>query len=92
MIHLSFPLTRLGVLVSRLALMATVFVGTFAGHILAQDFEGKNILEVAVRYRDAKTVDEARIRNLMSTKAGMQYRAENLDKDIKTLFELGWQG
>lgn len=89
MIHLSFPLTRLGVLVSRLALMATVFVGTFAGHILAQDFEGKNILEVAVRYRDAKTVDEARIRNLMSTKAGMQYRAENLDKDIKILFESG---
>lgn len=89
MIHLSFSLTRLVAFVSRQALMVTVFVGTFVGHILAQDFEGENILEVAVRYRDAKTVDEARIRNLMSTKAGTQYRAESLDKDIKTLFESG---
>jgi outer membrane protein insertion porin family len=89
MIHLSFSLTRLGALVSRLALIAMFFLGIFAGHILAQDFEGKNISEVAVRYRDAKTVDEARIRNLMSTKAGTQYRAESLDKDIKTLFESG---
>lgn len=66
-----------------------VFAASFAGQLHAQDFEGKNITEVAVRYRGAKTVDEARIRNLMATKAGTQYRAERLDNDIKTLFESG---
>jgi outer membrane protein insertion porin family len=89
MIHSIFPLPRLGAIASRLALIALVFAATFAGHLHAQDFEGKNITDVAIRYRGAKTVDEARIRNLMSTKAGTQYRAERLDNDIKTLFESG---
>ena len=61
----------------------------FAGQLKAQDFEGKTITEVTVKYRGAKTVDEARIRNLMATKAGSKYRAERLDSDIKTLFESG---
>jgi len=89
MTHSTFSLPRLGAFASRLALVAMVFAATFAGHLHAQDFEGKNITEVAVRYRGAKTVDEARIRNLMSTKAGTQYRAERLDNDIKTLFNSG---
>lgn len=89
MIHPLFPLQRLGAFASRLALIALVFAATFAGCLHAQDFEGKNITDVAIRYRGAKTVDEARIRNLMSTKAGTQYRAERLDNDIKTLFESG---
>lgn len=89
MIHSTIPLPRLGTFARRLALIAMVFAATFAGHLYAQDFEGKNITEVAIRYRGAKTVDEARIRNLMSTKAGTQYRAERLDNDIKTLFESG---
>jgi outer membrane protein insertion porin family len=79
----------LGRFTARFALLAMVFAATFAGQLHAQDFEGKNITEVAVRYRGAKTVDEARIRNLMATKAGTQYRAERLDNDIKTLFESG---
>lgn len=83
------PYTGLGRLAARFALLAMVFAATFAGQLHAQDFEGKNITEVAVRYRGAKTVDEARIRNLISTKAGTQYRAERLDNDIKTLFESG---
>lgn len=82
-------LPSLGRLTARLALLAMAFLATFAGQLHAQDFEGKNITEVAVRYRGAKTVDEARIRNLMATKAGTQYRAERLDNDIKTLFESG---
>jgi outer membrane protein insertion porin family len=89
MIHSTSPLPRLGTLARRLALIAMVLAATFSGRLHAQDFEGKNITEVAVRYRGAKTVDEARIRNLMSTKAGTQYRAERLDNDIKTLFESG---
>ena len=76
-------------LTARFALFAMVFAATFVGQLQAQDFEGKNITEVSVRFRGAKTVDEARIRNLMSTKAGTQYRAERLDNDIKTLFESG---
>lgn len=56
---------------------------------MAQDFEGKNITQVSINYVGAKTVDEARLRNLMTTKAGTVYRAENLDNDIKTLFESG---
>lgn len=55
----------------------------------AQDYEGKRISEVSIRYVGSKTVDEARLRNLMVTKAGTVYRAENLDNDIKTLFESG---
>jgi outer membrane protein insertion porin family len=82
-------LSSLGRLTARLALLAMAFIATFADQLHAQDFEGKNITEVAVRYRGAKTVDEARIRNLMATKAGTQYRAERLDNDIKTLFESG---
>ena len=89
MIHSKIPYLRLGAFARRLTLTAMVLAATFAGHLNAQDFEGKNITEVAIRYRDAKTVDEARIRNLMSTKAGSQYRAESLDNDIKTLFESG---
>ena len=89
MIHSTFPITRLRTFASRLALFAILFAATFHGQLYAQDFEGKNITEVTVRYRGAKTVDEARIRNLMSTKTGTQYRAERLDNDIKTLFESG---
>jgi len=76
-------------LLSRIVVIALFFVTSFAGKLHAQDFEGKNITVVDIRYRGAKTVDEARLRNLMSTKAGTQYRAERLDNDIKTLFESG---
>ena len=78
-----------GWLKARVALFALAIVAVFSGQLKAQDFEGKNITEVSVRYRGAKNVDEARIRNMMSTKAGSQYRAENLDNDIKTLYESG---
>lgn len=83
-----FPKVRSS-LHARVTLYALAFVAMFAGQLKAQDFEGKNITEVSVRYRGDKTVDEARIRNLMSTKAGSKYSAERLDNDIKTLFESG---
>lgn len=73
----------------RAVFFALILVSLFSGHLLAQDFEGKKITQVAVQYRGAKTVDESRIRNLMSTKAGSIYRAQRLDDDIKTLFESG---
>jgi outer membrane protein insertion porin family len=83
----SFP--GRGWLPARIALFAMVFITAISGSLKAQDFEGKKITDVSVRYRGAKTVDEARIRNLMSTKAGTEYRTERLDNDIKTLFESG---
>ena len=55
----------------------------------AQDFEGKNISQVVIRYKGVKTVDEAKLRNFMSTTAGQPYRTEKLDSDIKSLFESG---
>ncbi len=81
--------TSLYRLKSFIALIAFVFLSGFTGNLSAQDFEGKNITEVSIQYRGAKTVDEARLRNLMSTKAGTQYRAERLDNDIKSLYESG---
>jgi len=55
----------------------------------AQDFEGKTISEVVIRYNGARTVEEAKLRNFMSTAAGQPYRTEKLDSDIKSLFESG---
>ena len=76
-------------LFSRFSLIALFILTSSSGVILAQDYEGKNISEVSIRYVGSKTVDETRLRNLMVTKAGTIYRAENLDNDIKTLFESG---
>ena len=59
------------------------------GVALAQDFEGKTISEVAIRYRGPKTVSEARIRNFMTTRAGQKYSSEKLDEDIRNLYESG---
>ena len=55
----------------------------------AQDFEGKTVSSVTIRYRGPKTVNEDLLRNQMSTKAGSAYRTENLDKDITALYESG---
>ena len=67
-----YSLLGRGWLLGRMALIVCVFITAFSGQINAQDFEGKNISEVSIRYRGAKTVDEARLRNLMSTKAGYE--------------------
>ncbi len=75
--------------VGQFAALTSLAVVTMAGTLYAQDFEGKNITEVAIRYTGAQTVDEARLRNLMASKAGAVYRAESLDQDIKALYESG---
>lgn len=71
-----------------LALLPFVFL-TLTGGLKAQDFEGKTITAIEIRYQGSKTVDEARIRNLMSSKVGAAYAAEKLDADVKALFESG---
>jgi outer membrane protein insertion porin family len=75
--------------VGQFAALTSLALVALAGTLHAQDFEGKNISEVAVRYQGAKTVDEARLRNLMASKSGTPYRSENLDNDIKSLYESG---
>lgn len=75
--------------VGQFAALTSLAVISVVGSLHAQDFEGKNIAELAVRYRGAKTVDEARLRNLMASKSGTVYRSESLDNDIKALYESG---
>lgn len=55
----------------------------------AQDFEGKNVTSVGIRYKGTPTVDEARLRGHMSVKAGQKYSASRLDDDVRTLYESG---
>ncbi len=74
---------------SHLAALILMAVLSSTGTLRAQDFEGKTIAEVAIRFVGSKTVDENRLRNLMTSKPGMPYHAETLDKDIKSLFESG---
>ncbi|MBC7980998.1 MAG: outer membrane protein assembly factor BamA [Armatimonadetes bacterium] len=83
------PTLRYECMLARLLQIALVFIAMFSARLHAQDFEGKNITELSIRYRGAKTVDEERLRNLMATKAGTEYRAERLDNDIKSLYESG---
>jgi len=60
-----------------------------AGVVSGQDFNDKTISEVQIRFRGPKTVDEARLRNFMSVRAGDKFNNEVLDADIKKLYESG---
>ncbi|MDP3851943.1 MAG: outer membrane protein assembly factor BamA [Luteolibacter sp.] len=73
----------------QIATFVSVVLFALAGGLHAQDFEGKNISQVTIRYRGPKTVNEDVLRNQMASKAGSPYRAENLDKDITSLYESG---
>jgi outer membrane protein insertion porin family len=75
--------------VGQFAALTSLSLFAVAGSLHAQDFEGKTITNVTIRYTGAKTVDEDRLRNLMATKSGTVYRAESLDNDIKALYESG---
>lgn len=73
----------------RVAAYSSLAFLSVAGELRAQDFEGKTISDLTIQYKGSKTVDEARLRNLMSTKAGSTYRAESLDNDIRSLYGSG---
>ncbi|BDS07041.1 outer membrane protein assembly factor BamA [Oceaniferula spumae] len=55
----------------------------------AQNFEGKKIVSVGVRYNGPPTVDEARIRGNMAVRAGQNYSAARLDDDVRSLYASG---
>ncbi|MCW1887600.1 outer membrane protein assembly factor BamA [Luteolibacter flavescens] len=84
-------LTKRGLasLARRLSLAALFFLGFAASPAKAQDIEGKNVSEVAISYRGSATIDEGRLRNSISTRAGEAYRSEKVDNDIKSLYESG---
>jgi len=74
---------------SILALAGFILFLAGASSSSAQDFEGKNISSVNIRYKGAHTVDEARLRGFMSVRAGQKYSASQLDDDVRTLYESG---
>lgn len=73
----------------RVILAASLGAAFAATPLLAQDFEGKNISAVEIRHAGTQTVDDARLRNLIATRSGENYRAEKLDTDITSLYESG---
>ncbi len=52
-------------------------------------FEDKKVTAVEIRYRGAKTVNEARLRGHMAVAPGKKYSQTVLDGDIRTLYESG---
>jgi outer membrane protein insertion porin family len=76
-------------LARRVVLATLLFLGLAATSVKAQDIEGKNVSQVEVRYTGPPTVDEARLRSFISTRAGEAYRSEKIDNDIKSLYESG---
>jgi len=100
MLHTPIPTNRMRLLslsrhlmprcMGQFLALTLIAVLAFPGNLHAQDFEGKNISQVTIRYRGAKTVNEEVLRNQMTSKVGTAYRAENLDKDIAALYESGF--
>lgn len=75
-----------------LLLAAPVMVGTVQAQnflLEASQFDGKKVASVEIRYRGAKTVNEARLRSNMRVAAGKTYSQTVLDDDIKALYASG---
>lgn len=53
------------------------------------DFDNRKITAVEIRYRGAKTVNEAKLRTHMAVRPGKPYSQTVLDEDIKTLYASG---
>ncbi|MFT7301866.1 MAG: outer membrane protein insertion porin family [Akkermansiaceae bacterium] len=75
-----------------LLLAAPVMVGTAQAQnflLEAGQFDGKKVTTVEIRYRGAKTVNEARLRSHMAVAPGKKYSQTVLDGDVKTLYASG---
>ena len=55
----------------------------------ALDLEKRTIASIKFRYEGPKTVDESRLRDHMSVRAGQKYNPEVLDRDAASLYESG---
>lgn len=71
-------------------LLSAAFTLCLVAPATGQDFEGKNITALEIRYRGAKNIDENVLRNQISSKPGTTFLSENLDKDITALYESGF--
>ncbi len=70
-------------------LTAAAALSCTVGQIDAQNFEGKKVTDVDVRYTGSRSVDEAKLRNFMGVAVGQKYSTERLDDDVKSLYESG---
>ena len=91
--YFSIPKQSLRVLsLGSLLLAAPVMVGSAQAQTFleeANQFDGKKVSSVEVRYRGTKTVDEAKLRSHMSVAAGKKYSQTVLDGDVKALYASG---
>ncbi len=55
----------------------------------ALDLEKRTIASIRFQYEGPKTVDESRLRDHMSVRAGQKYNPEVLDRDAASLYESG---
>jgi hypothetical protein len=74
----------------QLASLVILAVLSLSGSLRAQDFEGKTISQVEIRYRGAKTVNEELLRNQMTTKAGTPYVPRTSTRTSPRSTNPGW--
>ncbi len=77
----------LGILLAGPVMVETTHAQGFL--LEAEQFDGKTVISVDIRYRGAKTVNEARLRTHMAVAPGKKYSQTVLDGDIKTLYASG---
>jgi outer membrane protein insertion porin family len=73
----------------RFLLLVVFGFGGCAAPVRVEDVEGKAVSKVTIRYVGPKTIEEARLRACMGTTAGSVYKADQVDNDIKSLYESG---
>jgi outer membrane protein insertion porin family len=74
------------------AVLATILPLTLSGQDFLNetpDFDDRKITAVELRYRGAKTVNEAKLRTHMAVRPGKTYSQTVLDEDIKKLYTSG---
>ena len=77
----------LGILLASAVMVGTTHAQSFL--LEAEQFDGKTVTSVDIRYRGARTVNEARLRTHMAIAPGKKYSQTMLDEDIKTLYASG---
>ncbi len=53
------------------------------------DFEGKRVTRVDIRYTNARTVPDARLYDVIQTRAGSEYSSLRINNDLERLIERG---
>ncbi len=61
----------------------------FATPAFTQTFGGRTISEIEIRYIGPKNVSEGRLRNYIGSKVGREFSLQQIDEDVKRLYESG---